>query len=152
MREKYRQIYFLLDQQGQWLPRLDRIQQIVRHPDFLYQKEKGADIILSMFLKSSYWLDKELFDENYLYKRKKQNLLPIQNIHLKMVDIGVSLLEKGFPLEYNSSEYTLFGLNEMAPYVRRFVAQCHKKYNLSHIPMVHKTRPSVSQDSQRIRN
>lgn len=130
MQRKYYQIYLLLDQQDQWGSRLNRIQRIIQQPDFQYKKEAEADFILGIFLKSSYWLDKELFNESYLYTKKKQNLLPMQRIHLQMVDIGASLLDKGFPLKYDPSEYSESGLNQLGPYVKTFVNQCQQRYTM----------------------
>ena len=128
MQNVYYQIYMLLDQLNQPNSRLNKIQKIIQQPNFQYKKEDGADLILSMFLKSSYWLDKELFDESYLYKKENKNLLPMQQIHLTMVDIGATLLTKGFPLEYRASEYITAGPKELAPYVETFVKQCHNRH------------------------
>ena len=128
MKSKYYQICLLLDQLGPLNSRLDVIHEIIREPDFQYKKGEGGDVVLSQFLRSSYWLDRELFDESYLYKKKKQNLLPIQNDHLKMVDIGAELLHKGFPIKYNPQEYVDHGPDQLGTYVKTFVNQCHKKY------------------------
>ncbi len=129
MQKEYYQIYLLLNELDQWEARLDKIQRIVKRPTFQYKKENGADIILSMFLKSSYWLDQELFNEDYLYNKNNQSLLPTQNTHLKMLDIGCTLIDKGFPLKYNETEYTATGPNQLGAYVKTFVNQCHKRHN-----------------------
>ena len=138
MRNQYYQIYSLLDQLESWNPRLDKIQHIIRRPDFHYSKKDGGDFILNMFLRSSYWLDKEVFVEDYLYKKRKQDLLPMQKAHLKMVDIGVALLEKGFPIKYNPSEYNHVGPDQLGNYVETFIKQCHKKYAFLHKKVAHK--------------
>ena len=132
MKKVYFEIYTLLEQLGNPLDRWKKIHQIVRQPDFQYRKEDGADFIISLFLKNSYWLDKELFDESYLYQKNNQNLLSAQNIHLEMVNIGASLLDKGFPLEYNPDEYSSLGPNQLGNYVQTFVKQCHHKYAVLH--------------------
>jgi len=151
MKEKYSQIFWLLDQQEAWKPRLDKIHEIVQQPDFKYKVEDGANLILSVFLRSCYWLDKELFYEDYLYNEKK-DLLPIEKTHLKMVQIGVSLMEKGFPLAYNPAEYAAVGPNQVGTYVKAFVAQCHKKYALLHDKIAHQDCPVPFENQQKIRN
>ena len=70
--EDYFQIGKLSQDLGPWLPRLDRIQKIIKKPDFQYRKEEGADFMLASFLGSSYWLDKELLNEDYLYKKRNR--------------------------------------------------------------------------------
>lgn len=131
MQKDYRQIYLLLEQTGPWYPRLERIHKIIRQPSFQYRQAEAADMISDIFMKSSYWLDQELFDDSYLYKPPK-NLLPFQRIHLKMVDIGVTLLNKGFPLCYAPSNYQEKGPSQLSPYVKTFIEQCHKKRNFLH--------------------
>ena len=131
MKEKYLQILELLQEQSNTLPRLQKIHKIVGHPDFHYELGPAADFVLGVFLKSSYWLDRELFDDHYLYQKNVQNLAPNQRVHLKMVDIGVSLLKKGFPVQYNPEEYSRRGPDQMGPYVKTLVEQIYKKYTLA---------------------
>ncbi len=128
IRRKYAQIYSLLEEQGPFVPRLEKIRQIIQQPDFKYDQQAGPEILESIFLHSSYWLRLDLFDESYLYKNDPQNLLPIQKLHLQMVDIGVSLLNKGFPLEFKPERYTQNGLDILAPYAKAFSEQCHKRH------------------------
>ena len=71
---KYCQICRLVGEQGPWAPRLEGIRAIIQQPDFEYIKEYGGDIAVGSVMKASYWLDKELFDESYIYKKRKQNL------------------------------------------------------------------------------
>ena len=137
MKKDYFQIYTLLDQLNDPLPRLQKIQEIIQKPSFQYKKKEGADLIMSLFLRSSYWLDKELFNECYLFSKENQNLSQMERIHLTMVDIGVSLLNKGFPLRYNPTEYTAIGPHQLGTYVRVFVDQCHRKHSLLHQKIAH---------------
>jgi len=127
MAEEYFEILDLLEEQSNPLPRLQKIHEIVQQPNFQYEQGTG-DFVLGVFLKSGYWLDRELFNESYLYKKEPQNLSPSQMVHLKMVDIGVSLMDKGFPVRYNPAEYTQQGPAQMGPYVKTLVEQIHKKH------------------------
>ena len=150
MQKKYYQIYNLLDQLDQWPQRLKQIRKVVQKPDFQYEKEDGADLILGIFLRSSYWLDRELFDESYLYRRKKQKLSLMQEAHFQMVEIGAALLGKGFPLRYNSSEYSDLGPNQLRTYVKIFVKQCQKKALLGK-KVSHKSQVQVPAQPSRLR-
>ena len=150
MKEKYFEIYTLLDQLNDPVSRLKRVHEIIQKPDFQYEKEGGGDLILSMFLASSYWLDRELFDESYLCRKQSKNLLPSQNLHLKMLDIGVSLLEKGFPLEYNSLQYNAPGLSQIGNYVKIFSEQCKKRYTFLHKKTAHKKKNLSLNNFQKI--
>lgn len=139
MIEEYKKIYNLLDFVGSaWFTRLETIQEIIHAPEFRYKREEGADLVLSIFLKSCYWLDSGLFDETYLYQKDNSNLFPIQKIHLKMLDIGSSLIDKGFPLKYYSEEYQKRGPDQLGGYVKTFVEQCHKRYAFLHRKISHK--------------
>ena len=91
MIEKYIDICNLLDCFGHFHPNLDAIQRIIRQPDFRYDPYESPEILTDTFLNSSYWLDSELFDESCLYKKEKQNLPSVQQIHIKMLDIGAVL-------------------------------------------------------------
>ncbi len=130
MKQEYFQILDLLQEQGNALPRYEKIHEIIQQPCFQYEQGSVADFVLDVFLKSSYWLDRELFDDAYLYSKEGQNLLPTQRLHLKMVDIGVSLMNKGFPIKYNPSEYTQHGPDQLKPYIETFVKQIHNKHML----------------------
>lgn len=132
IRENYYQICALLNDLGPLNPRLDTVRGIVDKPDFQYKKELGGDIVLKQFLCSSYWLAQEVFNDNYLYKTPKHALTVTQTSHLKMVDIGVELLNKGFPVKYNPEDYARQGPDKLAPYVKTFVEQCQKKHALVH--------------------
>ncbi|MBQ3696171.1 MAG: hypothetical protein II938_04325 [Alphaproteobacteria bacterium] len=132
MREKYFEICDLINELGPLNARLDSVRGIVSKPDFQYKKEEGGDIVAGQFLASSYWLAQELFDESYLYKKTSRLLTASQNAHLKMVDIGVELLNKGFPLQYDPAKYEAVGPGKLAPYVKTFAEQCQKKHALVH--------------------
>ena len=110
------------------MSRLEQIQHIIQDPNFKYQKESCPDILTDTLTQSSYWMHTELFDESYLYKKENQFLSSSQKIHLKMVDIGVMLLNKGFPLEYEPKNFSQIGSNQLATYVKTFVEQCHKRH------------------------
>ena len=127
MTEEYFEILDLLEEQSNPLPRLQKIHEIVQQPNFQYEQGTG-DFVLGVFLKSGYWLDRELFDESYLYSKNPQNLSPSQMVHWKMVDIGVSLLDKGFPVRYNPAEYVQQGPFQMGSYVKTLVEQIHTKH------------------------
>ena len=95
----------LLDQLGSFGTRLDLILEIVQNPDFCYEPSPYSKVLTNRFVVSSYWLDRELFDESYLYQQEMQDLFPMQKAHLKMLDIGGVLIDKGFPLEYHPQKY-----------------------------------------------
>ena len=151
MKEKYRQIYPLLEQLGPWQSRLEQMHKIIRDPLFRYEQKDGGDVILNLFLRSSYWLDKELFDDSYLYNRKIKKLLPMQQVHLKMVTIGADLLAKGFPLMYQPTDYNVTGPSQLSIYVKTFAEQCQKTYALSRQKISHKKQPPAPERSTRIR-
>ena len=149
MKETYFKIYILLEQLGNPIPRLEMVDRIVRQSSFKYKKEDGADLVQALFLRSCYWLDKELFDETYLYKKSQQTLSSIQNHHLKMVNIGAILLEKGFPLNYNTLEYTAQGPNQLGNYVKIFIEQCHKQHAFLHPETLGQKKIFLSQKLQK---
>ena len=146
MIEKYIHICDLLDCLGAFPPRLDIVQQMIKQPDFCYIPYESPEILTDTFLASSYWLDKELFDETYLYKRNTENLSPMQKTHLKMVDIGVDLLEKGFPLKYNPDKFVAQGPRQLSEYVKTFAEQCRKRraflrtQKTRHVPLVQRLK------------
>lgn len=154
MREYYRKYYqvcLLVDEQGPWEPRLDKIRAIIQQPDFEYKKEYGADIAIGAVIHGSYWLDKELFDESYLYQKQKQNLFGLQAAHFELVDIGAFLLNKGFPVKYNREEYTEKGPDQLASYVKIFVEQCHRRYELFYKKILHKNLHKIPRDFYKTR-
>ena len=147
MIEKYIRITYLLDQIGPFSPRLDSIQDIIQSPDFKYQKEAFPEVLMDTLAQSSYWLHHELFDESYLYRKDFENLSGMQQIHLKMLDIGAALMDKGFPFQYDAKKYNFSGKSEFASYAKSFIEQCHKRRDhlknsqkLSRIPVPQKTK------------
>ena len=138
MIEKYTTICFLLEEPGDIISRLNKIKQIIRHPGFIYDKNSHPEILENTFLASSYWLDQELFEESYLYKMKKPYLLGMQKLHLRMVDIGVTLLDKGFPLKFEPEKYAQTGPHQLATCVKVFAEQCHKRHHFLHKETIHK--------------
>lgn len=132
MIEKYLQICNLLDQIGPIKPRLDMVQRIIQSPDFKYQKEAFPEILTDTLAQSSYWLDAELFDESYLRQKSGENLSATQQAHLKMLDIGIFLMEKGFPLKHNSEKFNDTGKSNLAPYAETFIRQCHQRNAFLH--------------------
>lgn len=148
---KYYQVCLLMDEQGPWRPRLAKIRTIIQQPDFKYRKEYGADMAVGCVMMASYWLDKELFDESYLYQKQKQNLSGYQFVHFELVDIGAFLLNKGFPVEYDASKYPdINGMpNPIAPWVSNFVKQCHKRYELFYRKISHNNLRKKNKDFSR---
>lgn len=129
MFKKYLQICSLLEEIGPCQPRLAKIQHLIQNPDFQYDEKSAPHILTDTFLASSYWLDQELFDDSYLYGKGKTNLTAMQKAHLTMTDIGATLLDKGFSLEYTPEEFSQDGKAQLAPYVKTFSEQCHKRRN-----------------------
>lgn len=127
MIEQYIQICELLDSIGHFKPRLEMVQEIIQKPDFQYNPLECPKILTRTFICSSYWLDKELFDESYLYKKNLQNLSSMQQNHMQMINIGALLLSKGFPLEYEQEKMNIDGPKNLIPYAKTFVEQCHKR-------------------------
>ena len=151
--EDYFHISQLAGEASPWLPRLNQIRKIVQKPDFRYSEEDGADFMLTSFLGSSYWLDKELFNEDYLYKKEFKGVhTAFQEIHFQMVDIGALLLKKGFPLKYDPSIYRDPGPDQLGPYVKAFVKQCHKRYNLFYGKIAHKNQINALTNERKSRH
>ena len=149
MLEKYIEICELLDCLGQFHPRLDIVQKMVQQPDFHYDKFACPEFLTNTLMVSSYWLDRELFDETYLYKKENQNLLPMQQAHLKMVDIGVLLLDKGFPLKYDAENFLQNDPHQLGGYAKVFVEQCHKRHDFLHKKVIHKNKNLISLNRQK---
>ena len=142
MLKKYIQICNLLDDIGPFQPRLKAVQEMVRSPDFVYQKKSSPHILTGTFARSSYWLDKELFDETCLYANKDDDLTSGQQTHILMLDIGSDLISKGFPMEYQPNDYAPKGPDQIAPYVKVFIEQCHKRHTfLSSKKIIHQKYP-----------
>ena len=139
MLEKYLEICDLIDLYGTKESRWDIIYQKIKAPDFQYKTEEFPEILVSTFLASSYWLDTELFDEKCIYKTDHKN---VDSSHLKMLDIGCILIDKGFPLEYDPEKHMHIGPHQLGGYVKTFVEQCHKRHAFLHNRIPHKTRNS----------
>ena len=127
MIEKYIQIANLLDQAGPMGSRLDSIKEIIQRPDFKYEKKSFPEIFTDTLALSSYWLHMELFDERCLYKIDLKNLTGEQEDHLKMLDIGCLLIDKGFPLKFQPRAGAEMNAG-IADYARTFMEQCHKRH------------------------
>ncbi|MBR6231532.1 MAG: hypothetical protein IKQ99_00350 [Alphaproteobacteria bacterium] len=138
MIEKYITICNLLELTGPAFPHLEQVQTIIRQPDFRYEKNECPEILENVFLASSYWLDRELFDESYLYRKKNHHLTSTQEVHLTMTDIGSTLIDKGFSIEYIPEEYIEIGPHHLAEYVKTFAEQCHKRNTFLHAKIPHK--------------
>ena len=135
MIEKYLEICELLDQIGDMKVHLDLAHQRIKSPDFYYSPEECPEILTNTFLACSYWLDKELFDESCLYKKDCNHI----SSHVKMLDIGCTLIDKGFTLEYDPTHYKQNGLHQLGGYVKTFAEQCHKRHAFLHEKIAHKT-------------
>ena len=140
MIEKYIEISDLLNQMGDPMPHLEKIQKIIQDPDFRCEKKAFPEVLVDIFLNSSYWLAQELFDESYLYREKDRNLNGMQSLHLKMTDIGSALIDKGFPVEYHPEKYNQKGPSELAGYAKTFAEQCHKRHAFLHGKIPHKKK------------
>ena len=138
MLEKYLEVCDLLEKIGFEGYHLNSIYQKVKSPDFQYKKEDLPEILICTFLASSYWLDMELFDESCLYKMDYKNVLSQK--HLKMLDIGCTLIDKGFPIEYIPENYTQTGPHQLGGYVKTFVEQCHKRHAFLQERISHKKK------------
>ena len=150
----YIDIIFLSQETGPYTPRLYQMREIIEKPDFRYSKEDGADDMLIVFLGSSYWLDKELLDEDYLYKKDlpKQHT-GMQKVHFLMVDMGALLLKKGFPLEWDWDMLSSgLGMDQVTPYAKAFARQCHKRYDLFYKDQPIKHQLQISKDFPRTKD
>lgn len=139
MIEKYGQICYLLEELGNFDARFNEIEKIIQSPNFRYEKKDFPEILEDTFLRSSYWLRTELFDESYLYQTEPSQLQGEQHAHIRMLDVGATLIDKGFPLEYHPEQYQKKGPDVLAPYVKAFSEQCHKRHDfLTAKPVSHK--------------
>jgi len=152
LNKDYLDIVFLSQQPSPYIPRLYQMRKIIQKPDFRYNGEDDADYMVRVFLGSSYWLDKELLDEDYLYEKElsKQHTV-MQTVHFQMVDIGALLLKKGFPLEWNCDNSNT-GLNQLTPYAKTFAKQCHKRYDLFYKNQSVRHQLRISKDFSRTRD
>ena len=147
MIRKYVKICSLLEKLGQPIPRLEQVQQIIQDPGFKYQKMPFSEILTDTLARSSYWLRTELFDESYLYQKDSKNLsTEVQLTHLKLLDIGCTLMDKGFPLEYHPEKYKEKGPDQLAGYVKTFVEQCHKRRNFLNGKITHRKKTNLSKN------
>ena len=154
LNKDYLDIVFLSQQPSPYIPRLYRMRKIIQKPDFRYNGEDDADYMVRVFLGSSYWLDKELLDEDYLYEKElsKQHTV-MQTVHFQMVDIGALLLKKGFPLEWDfDMSSTNAGLNQLTPYAKTFAKQCRKRYDLFYKNQSVRHQLRISKDFSRTRD
>lgn len=107
LQRKYFDVMQLLDDIGPWSPRLNLVHKMVSAPDFLYNEHINPSPFLYMVLHSAYWLDRELFDTRVVRQRYcRSNLTEEQKVHIKLLDIGCILMEKGFPLEQVAQKNT----------------------------------------------
>ena len=143
MIEKYFEICKLIDgAQESLMSRLEKIQKIIQDPNFKYQKEACPQIMTGTLASSSYWLRLDFFDESCLCQKKPKD--EIQQLHLKLLDIGCALIDKGFPLEYHSEKYKERGPDQLGPYVKAFVEQCHKRHAFLHGKIAHRKRTATN--------
>ena len=124
MIERYLKICELLEQLGSNQSHLDQVQSIIQKSDFRYDPLSRPDFLVNLFLASSYWLDTELFDESCLYKTDHKNT----SAHLKMLDIGCTLIDKGFSLKYYLQHYNHTASNQLGGYIKTFANQCYKRH------------------------
>lgn len=138
MIEKYIEVCELLDEIGPMSSCLDEVHKKIKSPDFHYNSEEYPEILTGTFLAYSYWLDRELFDESCLYETD-YNKAPSE-VHLRMLDIGCTLIDKGFPLEYEPEKYAQNGPHQLGGYVKTFVEQCHRRHAFLQERISHKKK------------
>lgn len=128
LKKKYFQAMQLLDDVGPWSLRLNSVQKIVSAKDFLYDESENPTPFLYVFMHSAYWLDQELFDPRVINQRYcRSNSTEEQRIHMRLLDIGCILIEKGFPLERIMSQKAE-KLNPTENWAHVFWEQCQKRH------------------------
>ena len=126
---KYFRVMQLLDDANPWLPRLNLVRQIVSAPSFIYDEHQNPRPFLRVFLYSAYWLDQELFDTRVIRQRRcHSNLTGSQQAHMRLLDIGHILIEKGFPLEKNLIPKQSNPYNPTSNWAHVFLEQCLERH------------------------
>jgi len=128
LNEKYYLIQQLSDQIGPLKPRLDLIYRLVKMPSFVYDKNQNSLPFLESLTASSYWLDQELFDTTAINQRIQSAKTTECYAHIKLLEIGSALLDKGFPLNQEALSVAL--KNKKTPlysWAKTFLEQCHKR-------------------------
>lgn len=119
----YHLVSQLTDQIGPWYPRLLLLEKIVKMPSFTYHPTLPARHFLFSLAASSYWLDSQLFDESLFQKTARDTLFPEQQEHKKLLEIGSTLIDKGFPLKD-----LIHDTNDPQPmvhWINTYIRQCY---------------------------
>lgn len=132
----------LTDQIDIWLPRLTLLDKIVQMPSFIYRPGQAANRFLLYLASSSYWLDQDLFDESLFQKNKSGSLNVSQQIHKKLLDIGSTLIDKGFPLSDLKTD--ILAKTPMTHWIATYIRQCVRWNKRPHQILRHQNHlPSV---------
>ena len=112
----------LTDQVGSPTSPLTLLYKIVQMPSFTYRPGQAANRFLLHLASSSYWLDQELFDERLFQKKTLNSLNGDQQAHKELLDIGSTLIDKGFPL--SDLKIEMAAENPMINWIKAYVRQC----------------------------
>ena len=103
---------------------------IMQHPSFICKKEEMPEWLVSHYAASSYWLDVSLYnDKAYKYASNSRHLNSADARLVKMLDVGVMMMEKGFDLRSGQSD---FGKGFGCGCAVFFLRQCVKRYDYKH--------------------
>ena len=119
----YHLVSQLTDQIGPWYPRLFLLEKIVKMPSFTYHPTLPARHFLFSLAASSYWLDNQLFDESLFQKNARDTLPPEQQEHKKLLEIGSTLISKGFPLK--DLMHDTNDPQPMVHWINTYIRQCY---------------------------
>jgi len=126
--KKYSSVIQLVDACGPWNERLKQIHRIVMDPSFTFNECPFASFLSVMLANSSYWLDKELFDTSVVKKDlTDKELTGIQKAHLYLLDIGSTLMGKGFPLNQETIDKFVPKDSPLYSWSKNFLIQCNKR-------------------------
>ena len=118
----------LLDGIGPWTKRLAFVHRMVKEDKFFYAQSPMAIYLLATLVNSSYWLDGELFNEDVIQKALNDKTLNAeQKAHLYLLDIGSTLMDKGFPLNQEMLDRFCAKESPLYSYAKNFLIQCHQR-------------------------
>lgn len=125
---KYFSVVHLLDEIGPWDKRLESVYHIVKAPTFSYVKSPTATYLSAALANSSYWLSDELFNEEAIQKDLDDKTLQgEQKAHVWLLEIGSTLIDKGFPLKPGIENIYWQKTSPLYTYAKTFVMQCQKR-------------------------
>ena len=121
-------IVHLLDEIGPWYDRLKSVHRMIKAPDFLYAESPMAMYLSALLVNSSYWLDTELFNESVIQKAlTDKTITGEQKLHALLLDIGSTLIDKGFPLKQEMVDTFCPKTSPVYSYTKTFLIQCYKR-------------------------